>query len=167
MTKKFLAVSLLCMAILPGYLYAQGTKAELRSAIDSSNVRTVKKLLRRMGSELTQKDKKEFLETASKIADECEQSVSLLKSGWDLATFLGGVSLSGFGAYSINWLEKFLIEKQDNQRLKVELSMATSLILPGLYLTIKGWQCSSAAERLDAASKVEELMDRSVASETR
>ncbi len=155
------------MSLLPGYIHAkENINDKFISAITESDVVVVERFLKRMGSELTQKDKNELLDAARETVDECQQSVSLRQSRWDLAKFFVGVPLSGVGVYlGSRTVEAFMDKKRDVAFLMALISSIA--LIPGLYLTVKGWQCSTASERLKAAERVEELIDAKVVGETR
>ncbi|MBA2307318.1 hypothetical protein H0W26_04265, partial [Candidatus Dependentiae bacterium] len=157
---------LACMSVFPGYLRAKDTlEDKITFAIDHSNVKMVKRLLRRIGSNLTQKDKNELLETAREIINEYKPLVSLGKSGRDLTKFIAGLFFSGGGAFiGVNSVKAFIEGERLNKKLAPYLGLyGAGMLLLGLHLTVKGWNCSTASEPLTTALRVEELINDTVA----
>ncbi|MBA2307356.1 hypothetical protein H0W26_04455 [Candidatus Dependentiae bacterium] len=165
--KTFLSISLVCMSLLPGFIQAkESINDKIISAIEKSDRVMVKRLLSRMGSELTPKDKKEFLESAIDTIDDCLENVSLKKSRLDLAKFFVGVPLSAAGV-CIGGLSVIGFMKGGAKDVSTLAALLSGIaLIPGLYLTVKGWQCSTASERVTAAEQVEELIKESVPADT-
>ncbi|MBA2307357.1 hypothetical protein H0W26_04460 [Candidatus Dependentiae bacterium] len=167
--KTFLSISLVCMSLLPGFIHAkESINDKIISAIEKSDRVMVKRLLSRMGNELTRKDKKEFLESAIDTIDDRIENVSFKKSYLDLAKFFVGVPLSAVGTLLLGVVVKTGMSKNssDKEYLVVGIGASALMLIPGLYLTVKGWQCSTASARVTAAEQVEELIKESVPTDT-
>ncbi len=167
MMKKYLVISMMGITLTSGHLVAKPRETvqdKLISAIEQSDVALVKRLLRRAG-DIDGKDKKELIEAGSEAVDLREQSSTLLKSPWDLAKLATGVPLSLVGVLGSGLGIFGVLEGLEESNMKT-CQMAGVVGVPGvialatgLYLIVKGWKCSAAANRRNDAEKIEELLE--------
>ncbi|MBA3751431.1 hypothetical protein H0X06_01335 [Candidatus Dependentiae bacterium] len=168
MMKKYLLLSVACLSVVSTGIHAgrEGNKKiTLDAAIENVDLKLVQKLLKREGmAEKTRK--KLLLETAEDIVEECEERVSLVRSGWDCArfgwwsTWTGlGVAACAFGAAVA--LTPKGIETDFEYQQKKKLALGGAVIgvlwtLPGVYYLVQAWKCPTALRRVETARKIED-----------
>src|SRR5437899_2914048 len=93
--QKYVILSLL---ILGSASVATATDSgKLSAAIEKQDIEKVRRLIKRIG-ELEPADKKNLQKDAHEMVSDARENVSLLKSKWDLAKFVGGSTLGACGA---------------------------------------------------------------------
>ncbi len=171
MMKKYLIVSVVCLLVAPVSVQARperNKKVTLDEAIENVDVNLVKKLLKRKGI-AEEARKKLLLETAEDVVEECEERVSLLKSGWDCARFTWWSTCTSVGALASAFgIGIALTPKGNNENNEKYLQtkklasagavIGTVLTLPCVYFLTRAWKCPAALSRVENARTIENLI---------
>ncbi|MBA3751430.1 hypothetical protein H0X06_01330 [Candidatus Dependentiae bacterium] len=170
MMKKYLLLSVACLSVVSTGIHAgreRNKKVTLDEAIENVNLKLVQKLLKREGiAEETRK--KLLLETAEDIVEECEERVSLVKSGWDCARFGWWSTWTGLGVAACAFGTAVALTpkgREDNsdylETKKLALGGAgigALWTLLGGYFLSNAWKCPTALRRVEIARKIEDLI---------
>ncbi len=148
-------------------------KDTLISAVEDSNAKRVERLITREGVG-DENSRKLLVETAEDITDECEESVSLLRSRLDCARFAGWFTWTGLGA--LLWLkgtvtaitpgiykEPFVEDKKRVRALGLG-SIGALCTAYGVYSLKKAWRCPTASRRLENARAIQDLLKKASSS---
>ncbi|MBA3751435.1 hypothetical protein H0X06_01355 [Candidatus Dependentiae bacterium] len=172
MMKKYLLLSFVSLCIVPVCMQAKpemNRKATFDVAIENVDVKLVEKLLKREGID-DENSKKLLLETAEDVVAQCEERVSLLKSGWDCARFAWWLMWIGCGTrVCVGVLDSFF----NSGRLKgIEkpVGFFTAGVgvctVSGFYYLVQAWKCPTALRRLENARTIEDLIKNAPLSTT-
>ncbi|MBA3751433.1 hypothetical protein H0X06_01345 [Candidatus Dependentiae bacterium] len=148
-------------------------KDTLISAVEDTNVKLVEKFLKREGI-ADENSKKLLLETAEDVVEQREESVSLLRSGWDCARFAGWSTWIGLGSFMCLAGTVFAVVPQEERNgeeipfskdIERKAAVGVGLLgalctVPGLYYLIKAWKCPTASTRLESARTIENLIKK-------
>ncbi|MBA3751434.1 hypothetical protein H0X06_01350 [Candidatus Dependentiae bacterium] len=164
MIKKYLLLSFVSLCIVPVGMQAKpnmNRKASLDVAIENVDVKLVEKFLKREGI-VDENNKKLLVETAQDVVDQCEERVSLLKSGWDCARFGWWSAWIGCGTvFCISGL-RYRVLKFNDKEIKKKLGFIIAggavCTATGLYYLSQAWKCPTASSRLESARIIENLI---------
>lgn len=136
-------------------------KGRLLTAIQNSDMPSVKKFLRRLGSVLDAADRKECFEAAEDVLDDREAHVSLLHSRSDAVQFMAG-SCVGLLAMIVG-IDFFLEYKHCKEvgrnpiiarNYRIAALVSSGISLYSFYKAYRGMLCSDAKELVAAARQV-------------
>lgn len=123
---------------------------KLIDAIKISDLRAVKKFLRRLGP-LEEQEKKEFVACAENEILARQKGVSIFKSRSDAAKFIGGTLAGSLGLLAVYGGCQAFARNHSYIYLS---SVASFFSLYGFYKAYRGLSCETAKERLQKAREV-------------
>ncbi len=172
------------MLLVSASLVAQNEieKGKLSAAIENQDFEKVQKTLKEVG-ELEPADKKSFLKGANDIVAEKREGVSLSKSKWDLAKFIGGsfAAVAGLPMAAAGvWLGRYFQSGRTdmdsafrhsapqwlNDRDRAARECYTAGVIygilgvAGVYFAVKGYYCDTAFGKVTQARKIANLIKK-------
>ncbi len=154
MNKRFL---LTAIVLLAGVSVMRADRDKLHDALEASDLPTFKKHIRRE-TPLSKRDKKQLLEEAEDVVDIRKANLSMFKSRWDGLKFVGGGLLGTIGlvASGIG-----VMGLADDTTISGAFAIAGGIAtFYGFYKCVRGFMCQTAKERLAAAQKIEDEIDK-------
>ncbi|MBA3752120.1 hypothetical protein H0X06_05000 [Candidatus Dependentiae bacterium] len=173
--KKRLLIGFLYFLTSSVQLSALFNEKKLLSAIETTNKKRVELLLNK--SSLKEENKSLLLKAAQARRKECKKNISLSKSRWDCYTLITGIigtysscSALGGSLLLIGYGCKEFTRTKKGEDLHPFGKMAlwggfgitiisTPVLIGALYLTRKGWRCTTAQNLFTTAKEIEALIE--------
>ncbi len=156
MNKRFL---LTAIVLLAGVSVMRADRDKLHDALEASDLPTFKKHIRRE-TPLSKRDKKQLLEEAEDVIDIRKANLSMFRSRWDALKFVGGGLLGSIGLV-VSGIGVMGVANRDDTTISSAFAIAGGIAtFYGFYKCVRGFMCQTAKERLTAAQKIEDEIDK-------
>ncbi len=173
--KKRLLIGFLYLLAPSVHLHALFNEKELLSAIETTDKKQLEILLKRV--RLKEENKILLLKAARMHRKELKKNIHLSKSKWDCGAFITGIlgshssgaTLAGSLYLIVCGYKEFARTKKGEDVHpfgKIALwggfgfsIISTPLLIGSLYLTRKGWRCTTAQNLFNQAKEIEALIE--------
>lgn len=174
MNKYFLLILLAGSLSLVGQegqnLADQNLSDRLSDAIEASNWRLARRLVRRMGP-LDPHVKQHFVESAKGLVSDRKEDCTLSRSPWDAAKLFAGAGVAAASIYLgyrtfKNYQDEPSVSSTERNKYSAKGGGCVLGFLSGCYLMLKGYYCDIAYARVNLAHKVADVVKKAVEKES-
>ena len=187
--QKYILISLLLVGCAT--VTAKTDREKLQRAIKTLELKKVTKLLKEM-RDLPREDKTSLVNKAQAALSNARENVSLLRSKWDLAKYLGGSAVAWVGInvafqcgvlgylfrsgsseidriFPPDLIRMYAYDQDARNRLGMGIyigaGVSSTIALVGGYYAVKGYYCDTAYGRVNMARKIAALVKKTCSEE--